>query len=1160
MNKNAISKFAVWARRELISRVRQKAEQYGITESGFGNPDTAPVSGRIYTPTEKSQRAALIERISQHGFNAVVEEVAYTWFNRFIALRFMEVNGFLPSYVRVFSDEQNNFHPEILRQASSIELEGLDKQKVFALKSAGNDEELFKYLLITQCNALHGVLPFLFQKIADYTELLFPDFLLRDGSVIDTMLAQIPEADWLDGVQIIGWLYQYYNSEPKDAVFENLKKNIKISKTDIPAATQLFTPDWIVRYMVENTLGRFWLEGHSHDEIKSNWRYYLDEAAQSPETAAALAEIRKQYADISPEEIACIDPCSGSGHVLVYMFEVLLQIYQSCGYAVRDAVRNIVEKNLYGLDLDERAAQLSYFAVMMLACRYDKRFLTRNIQPHIYPIRESNNVDPHLVEFFANGNEELESAINTILAEMTDAKEYGSLIKISVKDFAPLYVRFAEIENGGELNRDPALEILLPIVRCADLLSRQYDAVVTNPPYMGGSGMDKTLSDFVKKNYPDSKADLFACFIERCGTLANERGFFGMITQQAWMFLSSYENLRKKLSLQETVNMAHLGARAFDEIGGEVVQTTAFVKRQTKISGYKGTYVRLIGINGEQEKAESFLSGQNRYIADSDNFAKIPGSPIAYWVSEKFISIFSSDSVRKFAFAGIGMRTGNNEKFLRLWYEVSIDQVIFGCRSKEEQIFSRRRWTPYNKGGYFRKWYGNNEYLVNWLNDGEEIKEATRKAYPNIGENLGWKISNEKYYYKPGITWSGVTSGDFSCRQYSNGFIFDSGANGLFPECENDLFTFTGYLNSKLVNVILKILNPTINTGSGTINQIPISTNVFENRIKINPLAQSNISISREDWDAFETSWDFKRHPLIRKVDTIEEAFLAWEKECAERFRQLKANEEELNRIFIEIYDLQDELTPDVEDKDVTVRKADLERDIKSFISYAVGCMFGRYSLDADGLAFAGGEWDESKYKTFHADKDAIIPVCDREYFEDDIVARFADFVKAVYGAENLEKNLKFISRALGGKEENPRKVIREYFIKDFFADHCKIYQKRPIYWLFDSGKKNAFKALIYIHRYKPDTIARLRTGYLHEVQAKYAADAESLEKALTAGTGGNQTQMKKELSALKAKQEEMHVFEEKIHHYADIRISIDLDDGVKHNYALFADVLAKLK
>lgn len=1160
MNKNAISKFAVWARRELISRVRQKAEQYGITESGFGNPNTAPISGRIYTPTEKSQRTALIERISQHGFTAVVEEVAYTWFNRFIALRFMEVNGFLPSYVRVFSDEQNNFRPEILRQAASIELEGLDKQKVFALKSAGNDEDLFKYLLITQCNALHGVLPFLFQKIADYTELLFPDFLLRDGSVIDTMLAQIPEANWLDGVQIIGWLYQYYNSEPKDAVFENLKKNIKISKTDIPAATQLFTPDWIVRCMVENSLGRFWLEGHPHDEIRNNWRYFLDEAAQSPETAAALAEIRKQYADISPEEIACIDPCSGSGHVLVYMFEVLLQIYQSCGYAVRDAVRNIVEKNLYGLDLDERASQLSYFAVMMLACRYDKRFLARNIQPHIYPIRESNNVDPHLVEFFANGNEELKSAINTILAEMTDAKEYGSLIKISVKDFAPFYARFAEIENGSELNRDPALEILLPIVRCAELLSRQYDAVVTNPPYMGGSGMDKTLSDFVKKNYPDSKADLFACFIERCGTLANGRGFFGMITQQAWMFLSSYENLRKKLSLQETVNMAHLGARAFDEIGGEVVQTTAFVKRKIKVSGYKGTYVRLIGINGEQEKAESFLSGQNRYIADSDNFAKIPGSPVAYWVSERFISIFSSDSVRKFAFAGIGMRTGNNEKFLRLWYEVSIDQVIFGCRSKEEQIFSRRRWTPYNKGGYFRKWYGNNEYLVNWLNDGEEIKEATRKAYPNIGENLGWKISNEKYYYKPGITWSGVTSGDFSCRQYSNGFIFDSGANGLFPECENDLFTFTGYLNSKLVNGILKILNPTINTGSGTINQIPISTNVFENRIKINPLAQSNISISREDWDAFETSWDFKHHPLIRKVSTIEEAFLAWEKECAERFRQLKTNEEELNRIFIEIYGLQDELTPDVEDKDVTVRKADLVRDIKSFISYSVGCMFGRYSLDADGLAFAGGEWDESKYKTFPSDKDAIIPVCDKEYFEDDIVARFADFVKAVYGAENLEKNLKFISRALGGKEENPRKVIREYFIKDFFADHCKIYQKRPIYWLFDSGKKNAFKALIYIHRYKSDTIARLRTGYLHEVQAKYAADAESLEKALTAGTGGNQTQMKKELSALKAKQEEMHVFEEKIHHYADIRISIDLDDGVKHNYALFADVLAKLK
>lgn len=1149
MNKNAISKFAVWARRELISRVRQKAEQYGITESGFGNPDTAPVSGRIYTPTEKSQRAALIERISQHGFNAVVEEVAYTWFNRFIALRFMEVNGFLPSYVRVFSDEQNNFRPEILRQAASIELEGLDKQKVFALKSAGNDEELFKYLLITQCNALHDVLPFLFQKIADYTELLFPDFLLRDGSVIDTMLAQIPEADWLDGVQIIGWLYQYYNSEPKDAVFENLKKNIKISKTDIPAATQLFTPDWIVRYMVENSLGRFWLEGHPHDEIKSNWRYFLDEATQSPETAAALAEIRKQYADISPEEIACIDPCSGSGHVLVYMFEVLIQIYQSCGYAVRDAVRNIVEKNLYGLDLDERAAQLSYFAVMMLACRYDKRFLTRNIQPHIYPIRESNNVDPHLVEFFANGNEELESAINTILAEMTDAKEYGSLIKISVKDFAPLYVRFAEIENGGELNRDPALEILLPIVRCADLLSRQYDAVVTNPPYMGGSGMDKTLSDFVKKNYPDSKADLFACFIERGIEMAKIGRYNCMVTMQSWMFLSSFEELRVKLMTENTItNLMHMENMVMGIAFGTAVSTF----KKTKLPKYKGTYNQIKLRDIENLQPKDFPIKYNRFAqVPSDNFAKIPGSPVAYWASKKIINAFvNNKTIGDISPARVGLQTGCNDLFLRQWFEVSIKDIAFNIPSTTLSAVSKKKWFPHNKGGEYRKWYGNNDYVVNWKSDGSDIKN-----FKDTNGKLKSRPQNTIYYFKESVSWSDVSSGDVSFRYKPMGFIFDTCA----PSISSKINYLMPLLNSKPCREILSFLAPTIHFTNGAINKIPLIIDLSQKQ-DVALIAQSNIAISREDWDAFETSWDFKRHPLIRKVDTIEEAFLAWEKECAERFRQLKANEEELNRIFIEIYGLQDELTPDVEDKDVTVRKADLERDIKSFISYSVGCMFGRYSLDADGLAFAGGEWDESKYKTFPADKDAIIPVCDREYFEDDIVARFADFVKAVYGAENLEKNLKFISRALGGKEENPRKVIREYFIKDFFADHCKIYQKRPIYWLFDSGRKNAFKALVYIHRYKPDTIARLRTGYLHEVQAKYAADAESLEKALTAGTGGNQTQMKKELSALKAKQEEMHVFEEKIHHYADIRISIDLDDGVKHNYALFADVLAKLK
>lgn len=1153
MNKNAISKFAVWARRELISRVRQKAEQYGITESGFGNPDTAPVSGRIYTPTEKSQRAALIERISQHGFNAVVEEVAYTWFNRFIALRFMEVNGFLPSYVRVFSDEQNNFRPEILRQAASIELEGLDKQKVFTLKSAGNDEELFKYLLITQCNALHGVLPFLFQKIADYTELLFPDFLLRDGSVIDTMLAQIPEADWLDGVQIIGWLYQYYNSEPKDAVFENLKKNIKISKTDIPAATQLFTPDWIVRYMVENSLGRFWLEGHPHDEIKSNWRYFLDEAAQSSETAAALAEIRKQYADISPEEIACIDPCSGSGHVLVYMFEVLIQIYQSCGYAVRDAVRNIVEKNLYGLDLDERAAQLSYFAVMMVACRYDKRFLTRNIQPHIYPIRESNNVDPHLVEFFANGNEELESAINTILAEMTDAKEYGSLIKISVKDFAPLYVRFAEIENGGELNRDPALEILLPIVRCAELLSRQYDAVVTNPPYMGGKGMSNSLRQFVSEKFEPYKSDLFSCFVVRCTEMCSSRGYLGFLTPYVWMFIQSYEDMRNFIYANKTIEtLIQFEYSAFEEA---TVPICTFALRNSKVAK-KGCYLRLTDFRGgmevQREKALEAISNHAcgfYYESDSDNFAKIPGSPVAYWASNVVLNLFSNEKrLSDYGDSRSGMQTGNNGLFLRLWFEVIFASIGLNYKNQNECSYYNKKWIPQPKGGGFRKWYGNFEYIVNYKNNGHAIR-----SYDGTG-----MLKNSKYYFLKGITWSHTTSGSYAARFLPNGYIFNVEAPTFYPNAGTDLLFVLANLNSKITNYLWAYINQTFHYLAGDVEKLPIK---YQNGNKhVNNIAQSNIAISREDWDAFETSWDFKRHPLIRKVDTIEEAFLAWEKECAERFRQLKANEEELNRIFIEIYGLQDELTPDVEDKDVTVRKADLERDIKSFISYAVGCMFGRYSLDADGLAFAGGEWDESKYKTFPADKDAIIPVCDREYFEDDIVARFADFVKAVYGAENLEKNLKFISRALGGKEENPRKVIREYFIKDFFADHCKIYQKRPIYWLFDSGRKNAFKALVYIHRYKPDTIARLRTGYLHEVQAKYAADAESLEKALTAGTGGNQTQMKKELSALKAKQEEMHVFEEKIHHYADIRISIDLDDGVKHNYALFADVLAKLK
>lgn len=623
MNKNAIKKFATEARRELISRVSQRALKYGISEKEVGNPNDDSVDGHLLSATEKKQRAALIAQIQEKGYEQVMEEVAYTWFNRFSALRFMEVNGYLPSRVRVFTDENNAFKPQILTEAIHMELDGLDMEKVYAYKEANDEDELYKYLLITQCNALNSVLPGMFQKIADYTELLFPDNLLREGSVVQQMIELIPEEDWKDAVQIIGWLYQYYNSEKKDDVFAALKKNVKITKENIPAATQLFTPDWIVRYMVENSLGRLWVEGHPNDELKSQWKYYLEEAEQEPDVQAQLAEIRKEYAALTPDQLKVIDPCSGSGHILAYLFDVLMQIYESYGYTTREAVASIVENNLYGLDIDDRAAQLTYFSVMMKACQYDKRFLRRKVQPHVYAIVESNHVDPNVVDYFCNGDAKLKKAMNTILSELHDAKEYGSIINTTPQNWDVLYARFDEIENESILSiySDVALE-LKPMVKVAQALVQKYDVVVTNPPYMGSSGMSAKLLEFVKKKYPDSKSDLFAVFIERCGQMTKKNGCQAMITQHAWMFLSSFEKLRGKLLHTDIVNMAHLGARAFEEIGGEVVQTTSFVIRKSHIADYKGEYCRLIEPTTQQGKEDMFLRCENRYATDQSNFPK----------------------------------------------------------------------------------------------------------------------------------------------------------------------------------------------------------------------------------------------------------------------------------------------------------------------------------------------------------------------------------------------------------------------------------------------------------------------------------------------------------------------------------------------------------
>ena len=1192
MDKNAIKKFAVWARTELIARVSLKGVEYGITEDEIVDAAADSINGKVLTDAEKKQRQALIAEINDKGYKQVMEEVAYTWFNRFSALRFMEVNGYIPSHVRVFTDEENNFKPQIITEAIHLELDGLDMEKVYELKEAEKTEELYKYLLIVQCNALNKILPGMFQKISDYTELLLPDNLLRDGSVIQQMIELIPEDDWKDAVQIIGWLYQYYNSEKKDDVFAALKKNVKITKENIPAATQLFTPDWIVRYMVENSLGRLWLEGHpdaknqllpteeeqsayvagNRDPDDTKWHYYLEEAEQEPEVQAQLAEIRKEYAALTPEQLKVIDPCSGSGHILAYMFDVLMKIYESYGYTTREAVASIVENNIYGLDIDDRAAQLAYFAVMMKARQYDRRFFSRGIQPHVYAIVESNHVDKFAVEYFCNGDAKLKEAMDTIIKELHDAKEYGSILTVTRQDWSALYDRFAEITEDINMSRDVALAELLPLVQVAEALAQKYDVATTNPPYMSVSNGSASLIKYVQRNYEEGKGDFFAVFIQRCLQMTKVHGYAALITQHAWMFLGSFEKLRTYLSAYDITNMAHLGARAFEEISGEVVQTTSFVINNAHTPDYCGTYVRLIDGMSQTEKESLFLSGNERYIAKEENYIKIPGKPIAYWTSSAMLKAFDNKILYDVARPRQGMATTNNDLFLRFWHEVPFGKLGLGCVSQEDALETKKKWFPVTKGGTFRRWYGNFDYVVNYENSGKTICDYIDNT-PGVRVKSNGRVINRDLYFHEGMTWSTIASGPFGMRYVPNGFIFETKGSMCFTNKEL-LPYLLGLYNSPVIQCFLQMVSPTLDYHEGPLGKTPV---IIKPNEKIDKLVDKNVELSKEDWDSFETSWDFLRHPLLQYAaftpqmiaqeeangylteNGIADAYRHWEQACADRFNQLKSNEEELNRIFIDIYGLQDELTPEVEGKDVTVRKADLGRDIRSFISYAVGCMFGRYSLDVDGLAYAGGDWDASKYVSFPADKDNIIPICDDEYFEDDIVGLFVEFVKKVYGAETLDENLKFIADALGGKGQ-PKDVIRNYFLNDFYSDHCKIYQKRPIYWLFDSGKKNGFKALIYMHRYQPDTIARIRTDYVHEQQARYRTAIADLEQRIANASTGERVKLNRQLTNLQAQDTEIRTYEEKVHHLADQMISIDLDDGVKKNYAIFQDVLAKIK
>lgn len=1212
MNKSAIKNYAVWARNELIDRVSQKAYEYGVTEKVTPKIDSESVNGKLLTNTEKKQLNDLISQVNKHGFDHVMEEVAYTWFNRFIALRFMEVNNYLPQKVNVFTDGNNNFKPQILSEAIHLEIDGVDKKKVFDFIEQNNQEELYKYLLLSVCNDMNKYLPDMFTTITDYKTLLIPDHLLNEGSVLDRLIKDIPEEDWLNeeiedssdnGTTIIGWMYQYYISERHNQVVNMNKGNIK--KEDIPAATELWTTDWVVRYMVDNSLGRYWIERNPNSPLKSKLRYL---ATSKNGSIPVINET------IKPEAISFLDPCMGSGHILAYAFDVFMEIYRECGYSDRDAVASILEHNLFGIDIDNRAYQLAYFSVMMKARAYNRRIMNMGIDPHLTAIVETNGVNS-LSYFGMRQTNESRDMEKYLLKTYKDALELGSLIEVDDIDYDSYKIYLDEINNSSELNSDfyGWQEAIYPLakslVKQSDILKRKYTITTTNPPYM--SKMEGKLKQYVLDNYKDVCSDLFAVFIKRNFKLTQKDGYMGFMTPFVWMFIKSYESLREYIiNNKDITTLVQMEYSAYEEA---TVPICSFVlsNRKTDNLGY---YYRLTDFKGgmevqKQKVLEANIDKQCGYFyeAHDDTYKKIPGSPIAFWISENVSSAFSVGiPLIKIARTRQGLATTNNSLFLRLWFEIDISKACYKAKNTLEAISSQKKWFPVIKGGEYRKWYGNNNYLINYENGGKTICNYIDSA-PGVKVKSSGRVINREFYFTQGISWGTITSGNISMRYQPNGYVYEH-AGGMIPlEKWNPKGKYIlGLMNSNSAMKFLNFLSPTLRFTEGPVGQFPVVLNE-SNYDTLSIIVDDNICISNTDWDSYETSWDFAVNPLIKQLASLWDAtgvgatihkyygkqievnsnmemcYHLWKIECNERFRQLKENEEELNRIFIDIYGLQDELTSEESDKDVTVHyvvdsKDDIpesfegsnyvrtkQDEIKSFISYAVGCMFGRYSLDVDGLAYAGGEWDDNKYKRFIPDQDDIIPIYEDEFYgDDDITGRFIEFVKVVFGEENLEANLKFIADSLGGKG-TPRKVIRDYFTNDFFKDHCNTYQvpgsgKRPIYWQFDSGKKNGFKALVYIHRYKPDLIARMRTEYVHPQQARYRTQINMLENQIGSVSKSDEIKIKKEIQIIKAKADELAIYEEKIHHWADKMEPMDLDDGAKVNYAKFQDLLSKIK
>lgn len=1171
MDKTAIKNFAIWARKKLIADSVYKARLLGITDKGIQDPlpqsttdaqffDIGLKEPAAVTGDAIAQRKNLVAVIQEKAkeipyeaaFSQVMEETAYTWFNRLIAIRFMEVNDYLPGRVRVLSsDNPEKIEPDLVTSPFDSDLtfsEG-ESQQIVDWKMNNQTDDLFRMLFIKTCNALNEPLPMLFEKIADYTELLLTISISDRDGVVWHLVHDIPQDDFQDQVQIIGWLYQYYNTEPKDRLINERKKYLTY---DIPFVTQLFTPDWIVHFIVENSLGKIWAEGHPNDKVLDNWKYLL----KDKDSSKLSEDISGYYSQLKLDELRCMDPCVGSGHILAYGFDVLMQIYLSCGYTPKDAVKNIVQYNLFGLDIDKRAVQLASFSIMMKSCQYDKRFLKRKIIPRIYCIEKSMGISKECFEYFANGDAGISDSLSKILAQMKEADVYGSLIKPININFRVLNQRLNQVKAEPSLFNVEIEKFLVPVVQSAELLSNKYLVVFTNPPYMANSYMPTVLKQYVADNYPDSKADLYASFIVRCSDLCSSKGQIGLLTPYTWMFIQSFQALRQYvLSHMTFSSLVQLEYNAFESA---CVPVVAFTLKNfktlcpfwgIKLSDFKG-----IGVQAPKTLyAVEHDDCNYKYYANQENFAKIPGSPVAYWASPRTVEIYQSPKIESYVTCKSGIMTGN-QKYLELWFEPSIININFNCTTAKDM--GDFKWFPINSGGSFRKWFGNNLKIIDLWHDGFNIKNHVKN----------YRLRDKKYYFKDGITWGRITSAEICFRQIINGSLFgDAGPIGFITHRKTYIL---GLLNTKIIKYLLGIQNPTLNSQISDIMNLPL---VFleEYNQQVNSFVCKNISLAKSDWDSFETSWDFTNHPLLKgDLTTLANAYETFRKDCAARFQQLKKNEEELNRIFIDIYGLQDELTPDVAPKDVTVHqvfdsKDDVPDDLqgsnyvltkedvmKSLLSYAVGCLFGRYSLDTPGLAYAGGKWDADTYQTFIPDNDNVVPITDEEYFDDDLSSFICAWLKKAFGRENFEANLEFLTDALGNRGTTSREKLRNYFLKNFYKDHCKTYQKRPIYWLFDSGKENGFKALVYLHRYDENTIGRVRADYLHRMERIYSNEVNRMQDVIDHSHSAHEVSVaEKRLEKMKKQIKECQDYDAKLGHLALDQIHLDLDDGVKINY-----------